>query len=52
MTPLSSLANYGQTTIQKDDALLVIDMQYDFIPGGALAVAEGDAIIKPISLLM
>lgn len=52
MTSLSTLANYGKTTIKKDDALLVIDMQYDFIPGGALAVAEGDAIIKPISLLM
>jgi len=26
------------------DALLVIDMQNDFMPGGALAVADGDAI--------
>ncbi|MGV3656423.1 MAG: bifunctional nicotinamidase/pyrazinamidase [Chitinophagaceae bacterium] len=26
-------------------ALLLIDIQYDFLPGGALAVAEGDAII-------
>jgi nicotinamidase/pyrazinamidase len=33
------------------DALLVIDMQIDFLPGGALAVADGDAIIPGINLL-
>jgi len=31
------------------DALLVIDMQNDFCPGGSLAVAEGDAIIPLIN---
>jgi len=30
-------------------ALLVIDMQYDFMPGGALAVAEGDALVPLIN---
>jgi nicotinamidase/pyrazinamidase len=30
------------------DALLVIDMQRDFLPGGALAVADGDAILSGI----
>lgn len=34
------------------DALLVIDMQYDFLPGGALAVTDGDKIVKPIANLM
>jgi len=29
-------------------ALLVIDLQPDFMPGGALPVAEGDQIIAPI----
>jgi nicotinamidase/pyrazinamidase len=29
-------------------ALIVVDMQSDFMPGGALAVAEGDALIEPI----
>ncbi len=33
-------------------ALLVIDVQNDFCPGGALAVAEGDAIVAPINALM
>ncbi len=34
------------------DALIVIDVQNDFCPGGALAVAEGDAIIPRINALM
>ena len=33
------------------DALIVIDVQNDFCPGGALAVAEGDAIIPRINAL-
>ncbi|WP_341958532.1 bifunctional nicotinamidase/pyrazinamidase [Pseudomonas sp. RC10] len=32
-------------------ALLVIDMQYDFMPGGALAVAEGDQLVPLINRL-
>lgn len=34
------------------DALIVIDMQNDFCPGGALAVAEGDEIVAPINAMM
>lgn len=34
------------------DALIVIDVQNDFCPGGALAVDGGDAIIPRINLLM
>jgi nicotinamidase/pyrazinamidase len=30
------------------DILIVIDVQNDFCPGGALAVADGDAVIDPI----
>ncbi len=33
-------------------ALLVVDMQPDFMPGGALAVAEGDRILSGIRTLM
>jgi nicotinamidase/pyrazinamidase len=33
------------------DALLVIDMQNDFCPGGALAVGEGDVIVPLINKL-
>jgi len=35
-----------------DAALLVIDMQMDFLPGGALAVPDGDAILDPLETLM
>lgn len=34
------------------DALLVIDVQRDFCPGGALAVAGGDEIVAPINARM
>ena len=33
-------------------ALIVVDVQNDFRPGGALAVTEGDAVIEPINALM
>lgn len=33
-------------------ALIVIDVQNDFCPGGALAVAEGDAVVAPINALL
>lgn len=38
-------------TISRSDALIVVDPQLDFCPGGALAVADGDAIMRPISIL-
>ncbi len=34
------------------EALIVIDVQNDFCPGGALAVADGDAIIPRINAMM
>lgn len=34
------------------EALIVIDVQNDFCPGGALAVAAGDAVVAPIHALM
>ncbi len=35
-----------------NEALIVIDVQNDFCPGGALAVAGGDEIVAPINALM
>ena len=37
--------------IRPTDALIVIDMQRDFLPGGTLAVAGGDAIIPALNTL-
>lgn len=33
-------------------ALIVIDVQNDFCPGGALEVPEGDAVVAPINAMM
>lgn len=33
-------------------ALIVIDVQPDFCPGGALAVADGDAVVAPINAML
>jgi len=38
-------------TPQPDDALLVIDVQNDFMPGGALPVTEGDQVVPLINAL-
>ena len=35
-----------------NEALIVIDVQNDFCPGGALAVADGDQIVPGINALM
>jgi nicotinamidase/pyrazinamidase len=35
-----------------DTALIVIDVQNDFCPGGLLAVADGDAVVAPINAMM
>jgi nicotinamidase/pyrazinamidase len=33
------------------DALLIVDLQRDFLPGGALGVAGGDQVVAPIAAL-
>jgi nicotinamidase/pyrazinamidase len=33
------------------EALVIVDVQNDFCPGGALAVPDGDAVIEPIHAL-
>ena len=38
--------------LQDSDALLVIDMQYDFLPGGSLGVPEGDQVLAPVNEAM
>jgi nicotinamidase/pyrazinamidase len=34
---------------QPKQALIVVDVQNDFCPGGALAVAHGDEVIEPLN---
>jgi nicotinamidase/pyrazinamidase len=35
--------------LRSGDALLIVDVQRDFLPGGALAVPDGDAVVAPLS---
>lgn len=37
--------------IGETDVLIVVDVQNDFLPGGALAVPDGDGVIAPINAL-
>lgn len=39
-------------SLSSTDCLVVIDVQNDFIPGGALAVPDGDAVVPVINRLM
>jgi nicotinamidase/pyrazinamidase len=38
--------------LEQGDALLIVDLQYDFLPGGALGVASGHEVLAPINHLI
>lgn len=46
------LTDPAHITPQRGDALIVVDVQNDFLPGGALAVPEGDRVIAPLNRCM
>ncbi|MDR3580830.1 MAG: bifunctional nicotinamidase/pyrazinamidase [Oryzomonas sp.] len=35
--------------MERDSALLIVDVQNDFCPGGALGVPEGDRVVEPLN---
>lgn len=37
--------------LEPTDALLIVDMQNDFLPGGSLGVPDGDAVLAPVNRL-
>jgi nicotinamidase/pyrazinamidase len=39
----------GAQALGQHDALIIVDVQNDFLPGGALAVPEGDDVIPPLN---
>ena len=41
----------NRVNLDPTDVLLIIDVQNDFLPGGALAVAGGDAILPLVNRL-
>ena len=42
----------GGLTLGPTDALVVVDVQHDFLPGGALGVPDGDRVLAPIGRLL
>lgn len=39
----------GPLELRAGDALILVDVQNDFLPGGSLAVAHGDEIVPPLN---
>lgn len=39
----------GSIHLRADDALIVVDVQNDFLPGGRLAVPDGDAVVPVLN---
>lgn len=48
-TVRASPSLHEQLGLAAGDALLVVDVQRDFLPGGSLAVPGGDAVIAPLN---
>merc|ERR1719440_899714 len=46
------LCEVPSARLGKEDAVLGIDLQYDFLPGGAFGVPEGDDTLKPFANLL
>lgn len=51
LTGSVALAQSARIAPTATDALIVVDVQNDFLPGGSLAVPRGDEVIAPINAL-
>jgi nicotinamidase/pyrazinamidase len=51
-TAITAAGVRAASRLEAVDALLIVDFQNDFCPGGALPVAEGDRIAGPINELL
>ena len=40
------MTNTQKKSVAQGDALIIVDVQKDFLPAGSLAVPEGDAVIS------
>jgi len=49
--PLAAMADNSRIRPGAEDALLVVDLQNDFCPGGRLAVQKGDEIVPLVNAL-
>lgn len=41
--------NIPSIALQAGDALVIVDVQLDFLPGGRLAVPDGDQVVAPLN---
>src|SRR5512142_2255062 len=48
---MSRHGRFPMFVVPASDALLLVDLQPDFMPGGALAVAGGDEVVAPAAAL-
>jgi nicotinamidase/pyrazinamidase len=51
MLTISDLKLVSKIELKKEDSLIIVDMQNDFLPSGALPVNGGNEIISPINSL-
>lgn len=49
MHPFLSTVRTMRAKIAPDDALIIVDVQNDFCPGGALAVPDGDKVVPALN---
>ncbi len=49
---MSDVGSEDKIRVGAHDAIIVVDVQNDFCPGGALAVPEGDQVIPVINKLL
>ncbi len=39
----------GRIQLRRADALVIVDVQNDFVPGGSLAVPRGDEVVEVLN---
>src|SRR3989338_7404551 len=44
-----AIPNQNDTKVRQGDALLIVDVQNDFLPGGSLAVPRGDEVVPVLN---
>lgn len=49
MAPMVEATPQEPIALRPGDVLLVVDVQHDFLPGGALGVVDGDRVIGPVN---
>jgi nicotinamidase/pyrazinamidase len=47
--PKRRITDAMRIPIEKGDALIIVDVQNDFVPGGALGVPQGDHVVHPLN---